>query len=450
MMRWHQIINVISMKLNIKEYRFDWSHVAILLVFLFPLFTNTLRHWASVTFALLALYSLISLFPLKKYTYDLSRLEKIFIAIIVLHFLSIVLSNVLAGWTYASQRWFFRGDIRFVLAVPMYLYLRRIPEIWKYLVISIPFAAIIIGLTGAIDFLLRYMRGELGMIFAEGVYGHIFQGNISALWSVLSFAAIDFFKDNRRMRMICLAGAVLGAVGALVSVTRNAWLSLILLYMLIFVMQGGLGKIASTLGWKKLAALAVILVPVLYFVFGIEYVSDRLTQVYDEPVAYFNADRSKTMENTSIGVRFEQWRGGLLAFSEKPLFGHGVGNIGVVNNRYIREGKLNDIIYNSVAEEKGLPAHIHSAYFEYLADTGIVGFVILLMVIYYAPYIAFKERKHNGIAWKFVVLHGVAFGIASLTEVPFIRNNWTSVFLIPEILFFIWLIAEKNEYNAKQ
>jgi O-antigen ligase len=301
-----------------------------------------------------------------------------------------------------------------------------------------------------IDFFIRYARGDIEMIFAEGVYGHIFQGNISALWSVLSFAAIEFFKDNRKMRIICVIGAVAGALGALFSVTRNAWLSLILLYMLIFFMHGGARRLVNGLGVKKMAALAVILIPVLYFFSGIEYVNDRFTQVYDEPVAYFNADRSKTLEYTSIGVRFEQWRGGLLAFSEKPLFGHGVGNIGVVNNRYIREGKLNDLIYNSNAEEEGLPAHIHSAYFEYLADTGIVGFVILLLAIYYAPYIAFKARKYHGIAWKFVILHGAAFGIASLTEVPFIRNNWTSVFLVPGIIFFIWMMSEKNKHNTDQ
>jgi O-antigen ligase len=432
---------------NLNELFRSRAMLVSALVFLYPLFLNTIRHWASSVYVLIFLFSISAV---KQYKWDLKKEEKIFLIIIFLHVLAVITSNMLAGWTYASNRWFFSGEIRLLLAIPIYLYLRRIPEIWKWLLYGIPIGAIMIGLTGIIDFSIRYYNGDVEMIIAEGIYGHIYQGNISALLSVLSFAAFEYFKHHKQMRMICLVGAFIAAMGALVSVTRNAWLSLILLYMLVFIMQGGVRKIVQSLGVKKIAAMAAILVPVMYFFSGIEFLSDRLTQVYKEPVAYFTADRSKTLEYTSIGVRFEQWRGGMIAFSEKPLLGHGVGNIGKVNNRYIREGKVNDLIYNADAENQGRPAHIHSAYFEFLADTGIVGFVLLILLIYYAPFVAFKARKYDGIAWKFVVLHGVAFGIASLTEVPFIRNNWTSVFLILEIVFFVWLMAEKNEFETNQ
>ncbi|MCK5665457.1 MAG: hypothetical protein KAI17_18345, partial [Thiotrichaceae bacterium] len=163
--------------LRIKDYRFNWMHLGIVLVFLFPFFTNTLRHWASSSYVLLVL---VALFSIKRYTFDLSKEEKVFLAIIVLHVLSTAISNALAGWTDASHSWFFSGDIRYLFSVPVYLYLRSIPGIWKYFMVAIPFSAIIIGLTGIIDFMMRYMQGDLEMIFAEGVYGHIFQGNISA------------------------------------------------------------------------------------------------------------------------------------------------------------------------------------------------------------------------------------------------------------------------------
>ena len=428
--------------LNIKDYRFEWTHIAILLVFLFPLFSNTLRHWASSTYGLLALFAL---FSVKKYTYDLKKEEKIFLAIIALHVVAVVLANVFSGWTKASHKWFFSGELRILLAIPLYLYLRGIPNIWKYLLAAIPFGAIIIGLTGIIDFMLRYSRGELGMIFAEGVYGHIFQGNISALWSVLSFAALDYYKDNKSMRAIYLAGALLGALGAFFSITRNAWLSLVLLYALVFVLQGGVGKVIGKLGAKKIVLILLAISAVLYFLSGIEYVNSRFKQVYQEPVAYFNADRSKPIEFTSIGFRLEQWRGVFYAFEEKPVFGHGIGNSGKVHNRYIREGRLNEVIYQEPTERLGTPSHVHNAYLEFLGDTGIIGFILILLLMFYAPYVAIKSRNNGGLAWKFVVLHGAAFGIASLTEVPFIRNNWTSVFCLPAIVFFIWLMHDNQQ-----
>jgi len=431
--------------LNIKQFFESREMVVASLVFLFPLFANSLRHWVAGIFILLAL---LSLFSIKRFTYDLGREEKIFIAIMLLHVLSTILSNALAGWTYASHKWFFSGDIRFIFAIPIYLYIRSIPGIWKYLVAALPFAAIIIGLTGVVDFMLRYHDGDIDMIFAEGVYGHIFQGNIAALWSVLSYLAIEFFKENKRMQLLCLTGAVLGAVGALVSVTRNAWLSLILLYLMVFLLQGGFSKIVQTIGWKKATLISVTLVSALYFMSEFEYVNDRLKQVYQEPVEYFQADKTKPLRFTSIGFRLEQWRGVLLAFEEKPLFGHGVGNSGKVHNRYIREGRLNEVIYQEPTEKTGSPSHVHSAYFEYLGDTGIVGFILILLVLFYAPYLAYRSRGNGGIAWKFVIMHGAAFGIASITEVPFIRNNWTSVFLILSIVFFIWLTKENEERES--
>lgn len=65
-------------------------------------------------------------------------------------------------------------------------------------------------------------------------------------------------------------------------------------------------------------------------------------------------------------------------------------------------------------------------------------------MIGYPMYVAIKKRKQGGLAWKFVFIHGFAFAVASLTEVPFIRNNWTSVFLIFGVVFFIWLIKETD------
>ena len=112
--------------LNIKQYFENREMFAALLIFMFPLFANSLRHWVAGLFILLAL---LSLFSIKRFTYDLNREEKIFLSILLLHAFSTIVSNVLNGWTYASHKWFFSGDIRFIFAVPIYLYIRRIPEI---------------------------------------------------------------------------------------------------------------------------------------------------------------------------------------------------------------------------------------------------------------------------------------------------------------------------------
>ena len=424
---------------SLKEFFASRSMMAASLVFLFPLFINTLRHWASSVYLLLVLLSLTAV---RQYRYDLRKEEKIFLVILLLHVLVVITSNLLAGWTHASNRWFFAGEIRILLAIPVYLYLRQIPGIWDWLLRGIPLGAIIIGLTGIIDFALRYYKGEVSMIFAEGTYGHIFQGNIAALLSVLSFLAIGYFKDNKLFLRLCVAGAGLAFLGALVSVARNAWLSLIVLYALSFLLsKRGAGYLSVAKPIHYLAAL-VVLLPTLYFLAQIDYVKARFERVVAEPVAYFNADRSQPIPFTSIGFRLEQWRGVLIAVQEKPLLGHGVGNMGKVSNQYIREGKLNQVVYLEETERTGRPTHVHSAYFEYLGDTGLVGFTVTLLLLFYPAYVALAKREQSREAWKFVLVHHAAFAVASLTEVPFIRNNWTSTFLVLGLVLFAWLMHE--------
>jgi O-antigen ligase len=431
---------------SFKEIFTSRTTLVAMLIMLFPLFINTLRHWASSIYILVFLLSVTAV---RQYRFDLKKEEKIFLAILLLHVLTVVASNMLAGWTYASNRWFFAGEVRLLLAIPVYLYIRQIPGIWRWLLRGIPLGAIIIGLTGIIDFAMRYYKGDVGMIFAEGIYGHIFQGNIAALLSVLSFLAIDYFKDNKLFMRLCIAGAMLAFLGALVSVTRNAWLSLIVLYAATFIISNSTSSYLATLKLKHYLTALVILLPVLYFLANIEYVKDRFERIVEEPVVYFNIDRSQPIPFTSIGFRLEQWRGVLLAVQEKPLLGHGVGNMGRLQNDYVEQGKLNQLVYMDHTEKTGRPTHVHSAYFEYLGDTGVIGFTLTLLMLFYPMYAALKKRKQSNVAWRFVFIHYFAFAVASLTEVPFIRNNWTSVFLIFAMVFFAWLVSESADEEKR-
>ncbi len=412
------------------------------MVLLFPLFVNTIRHWVSSIYVLIFI---LSISAIKQYRWDLKKEEKILLVIFALHVITVSISNALAGWTYASNTWFFSGELRLLAAIPIYLYLRRIPEIWKLLLTGIPIAATIIGLTGISDFLIRYYSGDVAMIFAEGVYGHIFMGNIAALLSITSYLCIDYFKENKYFSKLCGIGAMLAFVAALLSITRNAWLSLIVLYFIAFIISGRARLIISRIRLRQYIIAIAVITPTLYFLSSIDYVKARFERIVEEPVAYFNADRSEILPYTSIGFRFEQWRGVLLAFQEKPLFGHGVGNMANISNRLVREGKLNRMVYLEHNEREGEPTLVHSAYFEYLGDTGIVGFIVTLLMIFYPTYVSIRRRAKSILAWKFVLLNSIAFSVASLTEVPFIRNNWTSVFVVFGVVGFIWLMQEDSK-----
>ncbi len=420
------------------------TNSVILLLFLFPLFVNSIRHWVSSIYVLLFL---VSIFSINRKDFHIYKEERIFLVLLIAHVGSVIISNTLAGWTNASLDWF-GVEPRYLLAIPIYIFVRQIPSAWKAFAFALPLSAVIIGIHAIIDFLMKYKVGAVEIIYAEGIYGHIYMGNIAALLSVTSFLARSL-RQNPGWKVLCFGGAALAACAALLSITRNAWLSLIVLYGVVFVLESNFN-----MKWDR-KNLAIVFSSVgmvaltLFLMFRVDYVQERLEQVYDEPKAYFNADRSKPMEFSSLVYRLEQWRGATLAFLEKPILGHGVGNIGTVGNRLIQEGKLNEVVYHPQSEKVGAPAHVHSAYFEYLADTGIIGLLIIVSMMGYPLFLSLRWRKRSDHAWKFLVLTNTAFLVASLTEIPFIRNNWSSVFLVFNIVFLAWLVNDRYELTQK-
>ena len=73
--------------------------------------------------------------------------------------------------------------------------------------------------------------------------------------------------------------------------------------------------------------------------------------------------------------------------------------------------------------------------------------VLILLLLLYPVYVAMRSRDRTDHAWKFQLLFSSAFILASLTEHPFVRNNWTSVFIVCSVVIFIWMT--RNEEVAE-
>jgi O-antigen ligase len=144
-----------------------------------------------------------------------------------------------------------------------------------------------------------------------------------------------------------------------------------------------------------------------------------------------------------VGIRVEQWRAGILMFRERPLFGYGIGNVGPEINRYVESGKVHPAIYVAGAEDGG-PSHLHSAYFDALAYKGIIGLITLLSVLFYPAYLALQRQRRAPHAAGLVLVNSLAFAIFSLTEDPFIRNNFTSVYLVFTTAALALLLTEEG------
>jgi O-antigen ligase len=417
------------------------ARIGAALLFVFPLFVVSIRHWASgiyIGLCVLAIYGVRKGWP------PLTREERTFVAILLLYVGSAVVSNTLSGWTPASIRWS-EADVRFLFAAFLFLFLRTHPHSVIWLVRGLPVAAVLVGIQAI--YATFFGGGRI-----EGPYGPIFFGDIAALLAALSVAALRLPTYPAPVRFpLHLAGAVMGLVAVVLSGTRNAWLAaaVTLPLALFLALQGAhrrqVRRIALVASGSVLGvvAFAVLAVPGL--------TTERLNSALQEAASYRQVETPTDRDSvalTSVGFRLEQWRIGLAVFMERPILGHGVGNIGREINRHVEAGTASRVLYVEEAE-LGRPTHLHSAYFDALTYKGVVGFVLLLAVLLYPAYLAIRLRLKSPDAGALVLLHSVAFVVFSMTEDPFIRNNFTSVYLVLATSFLVLLLEEAKRRGSR-
>ncbi|MDR2876865.1 MAG: hypothetical protein LBV36_02315, partial [Chromatiales bacterium] len=119
---------------------------------------------------------------------------------------------------------------------------------------------------------------------------------------------------------------------------------------------------------------------------------------------------------------------GLRIAADHPLFGIGVANVGPIINEYVDAGMASKAIWADRADVGGA-SHLHSAYFDALVFKGVMGLVALLAVLLYPLWLALRYGR--GLPARPVMVGlATAFLIFGLTEDPFVRNNFTSIYLL--------------------
>lgn len=411
------------------------DRMAAALLFAYPLLLVSVDHWGSGLYHLVVLLALLSL---RAPQVPLTREEWIFIGVILLYFAAAVISNTLNGWTYASIRWF-EATFRLLLVIPIFLFLRERPDVVLNLLRGVPVAGL---LTGAFVVYQTMHHGSR----VVGASGPIFAGNMAVLLAMASLVTMRYRTYPPKLRIpLHVLGAVMALAAAVFSGTRGAWLAAIVVLPVVSAMA--LLDIPSVRARRRLALGALALacaVLVIGVVVQPKLTQHRLAVAMEQTSKYLGAetwDQRDKAGRTSVGTRLEQWRTGLLIFTEHPFFGIGIGNAGYHINRHVAAGTASPSIEVPAALEPS-PKHLHSGYVDALAFKGIVGLVTLLCVLFYPVWLSLRRASRGSSARILVVGHALAFAVFAITEDPFIRNGYTSVYVVFLACVLALLFAE--------
>jgi O-antigen ligase len=198
---------------------------------------------------------------------------------------------------------------------------------------------------------------------AEGGAGNaLVFGNVVAL--AASVSLIGVFRHHGRRRLLMIAGFLAGAAAVAYSGSRAPLILFVVNTVLVLAIHAR-GRHGRLWGLVAFAALAAFLA--LFLAGGGSQLMRRFEVIAtDLARAYEGGDFS-----TSVGLRVAMWQAGLELWLQKPLFGHGAGNIRALLGSGLGQAHGLDVAFS----------HFHNVFINTMVEGGLAGLVGLVAMI---------------------------------------------------------------------
>jgi O-antigen ligase len=395
------------------------DRINYLFIFLLPIFSISVRHWASGIATIIFLSSVLYYFINKKNIRPLGKSEKNYIYIFLFYFLVYLLSSLVNGWE-KPQTHILGTMLHFIAIIPM-LYM------FRNMIYALPILAAGSILACISNVIYLFMSGSVG------VYSHLFSGPMTLLFCTFIIPVIVTFKFNRILKIILVIILVLSILTIFNLGSRSAFLALLLLmvfYTIVYLKSN-----------QRFIAVFFIIILSVSAYYGNEQVKMRIDRIIFGVTEYINEEHpeqaiGKFNNIHDIAARFEMWRAGQYFINQNPILGFGP-------NEYANEIQvlIDKKLINSVAKA----SHPHNVYFMELFSKGFLGLIAMLLVLYYPAYIFikfYKIKPYESVLGLSVIISFTAF---SLTEsAAFNNNNFSSMMLIYISIIFVSVFQKNN------
>ncbi len=297
----------------------------------------------------------------------------------------------------------------------------KIELIFEYLSIGV----IISSIVGALQF-FGIIKGPFGFVYyQERVTGLFLDFNSFALslCLLLPIFVYEFFKNKKiSFRIIYFISFVFGFVNLFLTGNRAAFMSIIL--CLIFISVWFI--------YKNKYRFALICT--LFFLIAITFLPKIKTNIYavDRILSSLNTNINQQMQNRKV-----YWEVGLSMFLKKPFIGNGLKSGYKEFYNFYPKGYQPDFILN--------------AYLQYLAEIGILGTIVFLILIFIPIYIFIKNINTTSefiFIFNFVAfLFALIFHVLELEEITLLFWLYLGVIYFKDVYSFSFSNEYKNNLN---
>lgn len=335
------------------------AKLVALLMFLFPAMALLVDSAATTALLVLAFFG-IGVSLLDKQQTLLSRDEKLLFFTVVFFFAVAVLAYFAGEINYLGFRKLGRY-LRFLLLIPIYLVVRRMPASegvwWSGLAVGA-------AASGLYAVLVRFLGVDFGTEIGKftQVADPTQFSDLSLVMGVMCLGGMNYFYSRQRLFvMVPVLCGLLGIAASLLSGAMGGWLAMPLLAIL-FVWFIGLRA------GRKAAAITVM---ALLLLFVAVYLIEATEMAQRLRSFWVSLERSlgSSTDQGPVGMRLTLWEVAMSGFLQHPVLGLGVGGYADHLRTWVEAGRIDEwfLRFN----------HPHNEYFSVAASRGLFGFLSL-------------------------------------------------------------------------
>ena len=332
-----------------------------LLLILYLSTTAMLMEISNVFLLLLFFIALFNMSGLKKSLMQVGFFRA-FSSVIILIFILVTVHSLL--YLETSFLFSYRYEVfKYLLIFPIVLYL-----LWKMQYSSEELFKIIL-LTSiytifySIAVLITDPQRGTGLLS-----GPIHLGSLAVVYAMLSLIIFGFAKE-KWMRILAIVIFFFGALLSFLSGSKGGWLA----FILVFISIGAYLFLTNRERFKLYFFVCVSMVAVLYFLWDLLPLANRLENAYSGLKSYLDGH----LTENSVGARIEIWKAAIIGIS-----GFNVQDLLIGRGFMSFEGYWSDYINSGLSLYNNPHPHPHNDFLKVMFEFGVLGCLIFALLFW--------------------------------------------------------------------
>jgi len=313
------------------------------------------------------------------------------------------------GFIRYDGNFFFSYITFFILAIPFLNYRKALRIYFQFLFIAFVFFAVI-GffefINGMSSFIVRVDDVYVGPMFVALNNSHNATGSVFSIVSIFAFAFFLESDNKEKIAYGCIS--ILSFVALIMTKSRGSLVAFII--GVFFLLVIGSKSVLKFL--RNILVLAAIIVP-LVFVTG---TFGRIMQIFH-------------IYDLSTLTRFSLWEKAILLFKQSPILGIGFARYNDVPWNFDKvplTGSPGILSLYTSGNYIFNDTNAHSSYLHFLAETGVVGLILILTFWIFCLVIIFKAYRRTVDNFSRKVYLSIIGGIVTLFILSITENYMTA------------------------